>query len=124
VKRPVLIVSGLLVSLIGVWVLVGEADTGSSKPGDTPAAACAATMEGQGVTAEGRAEMEQFMRSGQMSEAMTGMMEMSRRMGGGDPMKGMVRMMEMMGSMGGSMGSDMMSPSTPADAPPREKPAR
>ena len=49
----------------------------------------------------GMEEMERFMSSDRMPQAMTGMMDMARRMGDGDVMLGMVRMMEMMGSMGG-----------------------
>ncbi|MBI1734539.1 MAG: periplasmic heavy metal sensor [Candidatus Rokubacteria bacterium] len=52
----------------------------------------------------GMEEMERFMNSERMPEAMTAMMDMARRMGDGDVMLGMVRMMEMMGSMGGMMG--------------------
>lgn len=60
-----------------------------------------------GPTAErtrGMEEMERFMNSERMPQAMTAMMDMARRMGDGDVMLGMVRMMEMMGSMGGMMG--------------------
>ena len=64
-------------------------------------------MGSEGVTARGRAEMEQFMKSGRLTQAMTGMMEMARQMGNGDAMAGMVRMMEMM-SMMGRMGSTQM----------------
>jgi len=53
---------------------------------------------------DGMEEMEQFMNSERMPQAMTAMMDMARRMGDGDAMLGMVRMMEMMGSMGGMMG--------------------
>jgi hypothetical protein len=53
-------------------------------------------------------EMQRFMQSEQMPQAMAGMMEMARRVGNGDPMAGMVRMMEMMGAMGGD-GGGMMS---------------
>jgi hypothetical protein len=49
-------------------------------------------------------EMERFLNSERMSQAMNAMMEMARRMGDGDTMLGMVLMMEMMGSMGGTMG--------------------
>jgi Spy/CpxP family protein refolding chaperone len=52
----------------------------------------------------GTEEMERFMNSERMPQAMNAMMEMARRMGDGDTMLGMVRMMEMMGSMGGMMG--------------------
>jgi Spy/CpxP family protein refolding chaperone len=52
----------------------------------------------------GMDEMERFMSSERMPQAMTAMMDMARRMGDGDVMLGMVRMMEMMGSMGGMMG--------------------
>ncbi len=54
----------------------------------------------------GMEEMERFMNSERMPQAMNAMMEMARRMGDGDTMLGMVRMMEMMGSMGGMMGGD------------------
>ncbi len=62
---------------------------------------------GPGRVAEGTRgmeEMERFMNSERMPQAMAAMMEMARRMGDGDTMLGMVRMMEMMGSMGGMMG--------------------
>jgi len=52
----------------------------------------------------GMEEMERFMNSERMPQAMSAMMEMAQRMGDGDTMLGMVRMMEMMGSMGGMMG--------------------
>lgn len=114
IKR-VLVVSVLLVFAMGSWALAsqGHAPAAPNAKGDV--AACAALMDGQGATAEGRAEMEQFMQSAKMTEAMTGMMEMARRMGSGDLMKGMVRMMEMMGSMGSMSGHGMMAPSTPND---------
>lgn len=54
----------------------------------------------------GMEEMERFMSSDRMPQAMTAMMDMARRMGDGDVMLGMVRMMEMMGSMGGMMGGE------------------
>lgn len=57
-----------------------------------------------GPRTHGMEEMERFMNSERMPQAMTSMMEMARRMGDGDTMLGMVRMMEMMGSMGGMMG--------------------
>lgn len=57
-----------------------------------------------GPRTRGMEEMERFMNSERMPQAMTAMMEMARRMGDGDTMLGMVRMMEMMGSMGGMMG--------------------
>ena len=69
-------------------------------------------------------EMERFMNSDRMPQAMTAMMDMARRMGDGDVMLGMVRMMEMMGSMGGMMGPGMMGPSTPQGHAPQDKPAR
>lgn len=117
----VLIVPAVAVLAFGGWAL---ASPEASKPaGDAPAA-CAAMMDGQGVTTEGRAEMERFMGSGKMADAMTGMMQMARQMGGGDPMKGMVRMMEMMGSMGGMMAPGMMGPSAPSEVNPQDKPAR
>lgn len=57
-----------------------------------------------GQRTRGMEEMERFMSSERMPQAMTAMMDMARRMGDGDVMLGMVRMMEMMGSMGGMMG--------------------
>lgn len=59
----------------------------------------------------GMEEMQRFMHSERMPQAMTAMMEMARQMGDGDPMAGMVRMMEMMGTMG-QMGG-MMGPAQP-----------
>lgn len=105
--KRTLILSGLVVMLFGaaVWANLAQ----------TPAAAGAATMSGEAVAAEGRAEMERFMTSGRMTQAMTGMMQMARQMGNGDAMAGMVRMMEMMagmGQMGGQM-DGMMGPGRP-----------
>lgn len=57
-----------------------------------------------GPRTRGMEEMEHFMNSDRMPQAMTAMMGMARRMGDGDVMLGMVRMMEMMGSMGGQDG--------------------
>lgn len=60
----------------------------------------------------GMDEMQRFMNSERMPQAMTAMMEMARQLGNGDVMAGMVRMMDrmmemmsMMGQMGGMMGS-------------------
>lgn len=120
--KPVL---GILAALgMLATAAVAAAPSPSPKPAGDPAAACADMMDAQGVSAEGRAEMDQFMRSGQAAKAMTGMMESARRMGGGDPMKGMVRMMEMMGSMGGMTGSGMMAPSAPHGHAPQQQPAQ
>jgi hypothetical protein len=118
--RRALIVSGVLASLLAGGALAAQPESPAPKPGDDPAAACAAMMSAEGVTARGQTEMKRSMESGQMMQAMTGMMAMARQMGGGDPMKRMVRMMEMMGSMGG-----MMGPSAPQGHPaPQDKPAR
>ncbi|MGH2669260.1 MAG: hypothetical protein ACRDH5_09135 [bacterium] len=111
--KRLLVVSGLVVGLFGAVALANPVETPAPKGEADHAAACAAMMRGEGVTAEGRAELEQFMESGAMERAMKGMMEMARGMGGGDPMRGMVRMMEMMGSMGG-----MRGPSTPQRSTP------
>jgi hypothetical protein len=108
VIKRLLVVSGLVVGLFGAVALANPVAAPAPKAEPDHAAACAAMMSGEGVTAEGRAEMERFMESGAMERAMTGMMGMARGMGGGDPMRGMVRMMEMMGSTGG-----MMGPATP-----------
>ena len=129
IKRT-LFVSSFVVLAMGSLALAGQEQPPTAPKGEGDgAAACSAMMGGQGVTAEGRAEMEQFMQSGKMTEAMTGMMEMTRRMGSGDLLKGMVRMMEMMGSMGSMSGHGMMSPglenpSTPSGHAPQETPAR
>jgi Spy/CpxP family protein refolding chaperone len=71
----------------------------------------------------GMGEMERFMNSERMPQAMTAMMDMARRMGDGDVMLGMVRMMEMMGSMGGMMGgpSGGMMGGPPHQQPPGEQ---
>jgi len=72
----------------------------------------------------GMEEMERFMSSERMPQAMTSMMDMARRMGEGDVMLGMVRMMEMMGSMGGMMGGPgggMMGGQTPQQTPGAQK---
>jgi len=122
--KRVLIASGALVSLLAGVGLAAEPVLPGSKPGQDPTAACASMMDDQAVTPGGQTEMKRFMESGQMGQAMTGMMAMARQMGGGDPMKGMVRMMEMMGSMGGAMGPGMMGPSTPHGPAPQDKPAR
>lgn len=72
----------------------------------TPRAA--ADAHGGMMAGRGMEEMQRFMNSERMPQAMTAMVEMARQMGDGDPMAGMVRMMEMMGmmgQMGGMMGS-------------------
>ena len=109
-KRPV-IVSGVAVVLLGLATVANPAQTASAGSGNDLATACATMMGGEGITAEGHREMERFMRSERMPQAMTAMMEMARRMGNGDVMAGMVRMMEMM-SMMGQMGG-MMGPADP-----------
>jgi hypothetical protein len=129
-----LIVSGVLVSLLAGVALAAQPESATPKSGGDQAADCAAMMAEQGITAEGQAEMRRFMESGQMAQAMTGMMAMARQMGGGDPMKGMVQMMQMMGSMGGmmgpgmmgpgSMGPGMMGPAAPGGHGPQQSPAR
>ncbi|MGH7326656.1 MAG: Spy/CpxP family protein refolding chaperone [Candidatus Rokuibacteriota bacterium] len=70
--------------------------------------------------ARGMEEMERFMSSERMPQAMASMMEMARRMGDGDVMLGMVRMMEMMGSMGGMMGGPGGMMGGPGHDMPRE----
>lgn len=60
---------------------------------------------------QGVEDMQRFMQSERMPQAMSGMMEMARQMGNGDAMAGMVRMMEMMGMMGQRGGS--IEPSHP-----------
>lgn len=72
----------------------------------TSAEAPRGMMAGRGMD-----EMQRFMNSERMPQAMVAMMEMARQMGNGDVMAGMVRMMEMM-SMMGQMGG-MMGPSQP-----------
>jgi hypothetical protein len=129
-----LIVSGALVSLLGGVALAAQPESATPKSGGDQAADCAAMMAEQGITPEGQAEMRRFMESGQMAQAMTGMMVMARQMGGGDPMKGMVRMMQMMGSMGGRMapglmgpglmGPGMTGPSAPEGQAPQHRPER
>lgn len=64
------------------------------------------------MAGRGMEEMQRFMNSERMPQAMTSMMEMARQMGNGDAMAGMVRMMEMM-SMMGQMGG-MMGPARPS----------
>jgi len=56
---------------------------------------------GRGDGTRGVEEMQRFMNSERMPQAMNAMMAMAERMGGGDTMLGMVRMMEMMSMMGG-----------------------
>jgi hypothetical protein len=73
-----------------------------------------ADVPGSMMAGRGMEEMEGFMGSERMPQAMAAMMEMARRMGDGDPMAGMVRMMEMMsmmGQMGGMMGPGQPQPS-------------
>lgn len=74
----------------------------------------------RGDAGRGMEEMQRFMSSERMPQAMNAMMAMAERMGEGDSMLGMVRMMEMMSMMGGSgmMGGGMM------DAPQRSQPPR
>lgn len=69
-------------------------------------------MMGGMMSGRGMEEMQRFMQSERMPQAMTAMMEMARQKGDGDPMVGMVRMMEMM-SMMGQMGG-MMGPTQPS----------
>lgn len=107
-KRPV-IVSGVAVVLFGLATVANPAQTAPSA--NDRATACATMMSSEGITAEGHREMERFMHSERMPQAMTAMMEMARQIGNGDPMAGMVRMMEMM-SMMGPMGG-MMGPAHP-----------
>ena len=57
---------------------------------------------GRSDSARGMEEMQRFMSSERMPQAMNAMMAMAERMGGGDTMLGMVRMMEMMSMMSGS----------------------
>ena len=64
--KRVLIVSGALVLALGGWVLANEEPSKSPKPGDDPTAACTAMMSSQGMTAEGRAQMKEFMQSQKM----------------------------------------------------------
>ena len=73
----------------------------------------------RGDTSRGMEEMQRFMSSERMPQAMNAMMAMAGRMGGGDTMLGMVRMMEMMSMMGGggTMGGGGM-----VDAPQRAQP--
>jgi len=119
IKRT-LFVTSFIVLTTGSLALANQEQPLTPPKGERDgAAACSAMMGGQGATAEGRAEMEQFMRSEKMTQAMTGMMAMARRMGGGDPMKGMVRMMEMMGSIGSMSEHGMMPPATPNDPGPQ-----
>jgi Spy/CpxP family protein refolding chaperone len=66
-----------------------------------------------GEGTRGAEEMQRFMNSERMPQAMNAMMAMAERMGGGDTMLGMVRMMEMMSMMGGD---GMM------ESPPRSQP--
>ena len=72
----------------------------------------------RGDTSRGMEEMQRFMSSERMPQAMNAMMAMAERMGGGDTMLGMVRMMDMMSMMGGSgmMGGGMI------EAPQRSQP--
>ena len=62
----------------------------------------------RGEGTRGAEEMQRFMSSERMPQAMSAMMAMAERMGGGDTMLGMVRMMEMMSMMGG--GGMMQNP--------------
>lgn len=66
----------------------------------------------------GAEEMQRFMNSERMPQAMSAMMAMAERMGGGDTMLGMVRMMEMMSMMGGGMmGGNGMMENAPRSQP-------
>ncbi|MGH2650743.1 MAG: Spy/CpxP family protein refolding chaperone [Actinomycetota bacterium] len=71
------------------------------------------------MAGRGMEEMQRFMTSERMPQAMAGMMGMARQMGNGDAMAGMVRMMEMMSTMGqmegmmGGQGGGMMEPTQP-----------
>ena len=75
----------------------------------------------RGDTSRGMEEMQRFMSSERMPQAMNAMMAMAERMGSGDTMLGMVRMMEMMSMMGGS---GMMGGGGMMDAPQRSQPPR
>jgi len=59
-----------------------------------------ADVPGTMMAGRGMEEMQRFMHSERMPQAMTAMMAMARQMGNGDVMTGMVRMMEMMSMMG------------------------
>lgn len=63
------------------------------------------------MAGRGMKEMQEFMNSERMPQAMAAMMQIARRMGNGDPMAGMARMMEMMGQMGSMR--RMMAPAGP-----------
>lgn len=76
------------------------------------AARASADAAGGMMGGRGMEEMQRFMNSERMPQAMSAMMEMARQMGNGDTMAGMVRMMEMM-SMMGQMGG-MMGPPQPS----------
>ncbi|MBI2154323.1 MAG: periplasmic heavy metal sensor [Candidatus Rokubacteria bacterium] len=73
---------------------------------DSLAPRASADTPGSMMAGRGMEEMQRFMNSERMPQAMSAMMEMARQMGNGDPMAGMVRMMEMM-SMMGQMGGMM-----------------
>ena len=73
-----------------------------------------------GNSARGTEEMQRFMSSERMPQAMDAMMAMAERMGDGDTMLGMVRMMEMMSMMGGGkmgMGGSSMMENPPSPQP-------
>src|SRR3990172_2258706 len=109
-KRPV-IVSGVAVVLLGLATVANPAQTASAGSGNDLATACATMMSGEGITAEGHREMESFMHSERMPQAMTAMRERAGGRGGGAPRAGMVGMMEMR-SMRGQRGG-MMGPADP-----------
>ena len=82
--------------------------------------ASAGSPEGM-MAGRGMEEMQRFMNSERMPQAMAGMMEMARQMGNGDATAGMVRMMEMMSMMGQTGGmmsgqGGMMQPAQPKPA--------
>lgn len=74
-------------------------------------------------TSRGMEEMQRFMSSERMPQAMNAMMAMAERMGEGDSMLGMVRMMEMMSMMGGGgmMGGSMMEAPERSQSPSEHK---
>ncbi len=81
---------------------------------DSPSPRASADAHTGVISGQGMEEMQRFMTSERMPQAMSAMMEMARRMGNGDVMAGMDRMMEMMstmGQMGGMMGPMQPLPS-------------
>lgn len=89
-----------------------------SMPMNAPSEALGRGCSGRGEGTRGAEEMQRFMSSERMPQAMSAMMAMAERMGGGDTMLGMVRMMEMMSMMGG----DMMGGDGMIENPPRSQP--